>query len=310
MKKKAPFILIPDAILLDKRLSPTSQIFFGIVHRMTRLKGHCWATNAAFCDLLNRDERSIRRCLRELEDGGYISIENRDNKTRKIYSIQIEDLPNVSIFSDNNDLPTRTKLVRNPDKTVVVDESTRTNQSENPDINVPRNIISNKINSTSSTTSNPDTNVPQTKMSASTQISPLSGTQQVLALRPSGYWEGKRHDFLQNQIFLEKFSIAKRIPAAATAALMEHFCTDLELRNDHITSADRLQNHFTHWFNLGITKGYVLQDGTLKNQPPANPQPSNEHQQPIRPWSREISGDDILLKYGNDRERAQAAAGG
>lgn len=304
---KCKYILIPDPVLKDDRLNLHSKILFGIVFRLTQTAGYCWASNGGLAKEIDKDERSVQRWLKELIDCGYMSA-SFEGSTRKIYCVDLNYLGDIPVIPRQKIHVPTTENTRPHDTPVVGDipvvDGVRLADALTHDWpDVQNNIMNN-------TSTVPGVQAaPTTKMSSSQVATHLPAVQQTLALRPAGYWEGKRHDFLQNQIFIEKFSIAKRIPPAATQALMTHFCDDLELRDDK-GSADRLQSHFTHWYNKGINDGYILRDGTLKNQPTANPGPSHEQSkfQQARPGARERSADDILQQYGNDLERSQESA--
>lgn len=115
------YIVIPAPVWNDNKLSPISKLLYGHIAIKCNIKGFCWATNNFFGEILNCNERSIQRYLKELIDSLHIRTEmnKNDNGTlRKIF------ISTTSIFSEESGVTnlsvTGDKSVQNRgDKSVV-----------------------------------------------------------------------------------------------------------------------------------------------------------------------------------------------
>lgn len=76
------YIAIPDPILFSSSLSSSSKLLYGLVKRYVDI-GECYATNAHFAKVLNCNQSTIERNLKELVSQGHI-ISKLDRKGKKI----------------------------------------------------------------------------------------------------------------------------------------------------------------------------------------------------------------------------------
>jgi hypothetical protein len=289
------YIIIPDPVLIDERLNIHAKILYGHVFRLTQSKGFCWATNAALAELMARDERSVQRWLKELLSCGYIT-QVLAGWQRKIFCSDIKDLGDPPFVERKHRRPERPKK----DDTIDVDRDSRDDDSgdvgrlasaKNGDsLDVQNNI---KKNTSTTTTTTGQISHPTTEMSHTGSLTLFSDSRATLATG-SKIWQEAKQAFLTNRILIERMATSKRIAPAAVEALMAEFINDLELREEW-GSFNRLQGHFLHWFNKGREKGFILPDGSLKNQPTTQP-----NEQVKRP--REKTADDILKQFGNPGE--------
>lgn len=77
-------ILIPYEIIMDKRLTDFEKLLYGEIRILAKKNGYCFATNDYLAKRYNKDERTIRRALKKLNDYLYI-ITIFDSNSRKIY---------------------------------------------------------------------------------------------------------------------------------------------------------------------------------------------------------------------------------
>lgn len=88
------FLKVPISILHDKNLNNTEKILLMIISNLSRVNRVCFASNKTLAELHNSSNPTITRCIKSLEDKGYIRSELiRDKKTnlvknRNIYMTQ------------------------------------------------------------------------------------------------------------------------------------------------------------------------------------------------------------------------------
>ena len=85
-------------MLNDTRLSDGAKIMYGKIERLALLNGYCWASNS-FLDG-TKSGRNASRFIAELRDSGYISIENKRSKSRKIRICQVDSKVNPANSGD------------------------------------------------------------------------------------------------------------------------------------------------------------------------------------------------------------------
>jgi hypothetical protein len=72
--RPAFYAVIPADVRYDPALPQGAKLLYGEITALCSLKGFCWAGNAYFSGLYQKDGRTINRWIRALKDGGYISI--------------------------------------------------------------------------------------------------------------------------------------------------------------------------------------------------------------------------------------------
>lgn len=86
------YIIIPQDILEDNKLSSTDKLVYGIVLRLTRSNGYCWASNQYIADILKFTPRTISTSIKKLRDLGYIySSKNKNDKFKTFRKISFDE---------------------------------------------------------------------------------------------------------------------------------------------------------------------------------------------------------------------------
>lgn len=94
--------VIPAEVRYDKRLNPRSIILYSEITALTQASGVCWATNRYFAELYGVSVRTIKNCIKELVDCGYlISKVERDCKTREVIK---RNLYTTNVVKNNSSL--------------------------------------------------------------------------------------------------------------------------------------------------------------------------------------------------------------
>ena len=85
------YIIIPQKILEDDTLTSTDKLVYGIILRLTRCNGYCWATNQYIADILHINSRTVSTCIRKLREQNYIkSSRNKNDKFKTFRKISFE----------------------------------------------------------------------------------------------------------------------------------------------------------------------------------------------------------------------------
>lgn len=74
ISKPSYYAIIPAEVRYDEELSANEKLMFGEITALTQSTGECWASNAYFGKLYNKDVRTIRRWISRLSSLGYINI--------------------------------------------------------------------------------------------------------------------------------------------------------------------------------------------------------------------------------------------
>lgn len=141
-------------------------------------------------------------------------------------------------------------------------------------------------------TSFPAEVIPQSKVKYKEKVKKESPP--TLPLPNSGlpaFWQEAKSTFLTNQLFLEQFCVARRVPPAAARQLMEFFVQNVELKQEYQVEAE-LRRYFVNWFNQKQGSGMIDQEGNLKNGLGQSPQP-----QMTISDAREAKARDILSQF-------------
>lgn len=79
------FLKVPISILHAKDLNNTEKILLMIISNLSKVNGVCFASNKTLAELHNSSNPTITRCVKSLEDKGYIRSELiRDKKTNLV----------------------------------------------------------------------------------------------------------------------------------------------------------------------------------------------------------------------------------
>jgi len=74
MDKPSYYAIIPAEVRYNNQLSANEKLMYGEITALTQSTGECWATNAYFGEIYNKDVRTIRRWVSHLSSLGYINI--------------------------------------------------------------------------------------------------------------------------------------------------------------------------------------------------------------------------------------------
>ena len=88
MQKPGYWAVLPAAVRYDPQLPPSAKILYAEISALTDQRGFCFASNDYFRKLYGMGERTVRRLLAQLQDLGYIRIQDGDGGAgrRKIYA--------------------------------------------------------------------------------------------------------------------------------------------------------------------------------------------------------------------------------
>ena len=85
------YIIIPQKIIEDNNLNSTDKLVYGIILRLTRSNGYCWATNQYIADILKFNPRTISTSIKKLRELGYIySSKNKNDKFKTFRKISFD----------------------------------------------------------------------------------------------------------------------------------------------------------------------------------------------------------------------------
>lgn len=124
--------VIPSPVRYDQNLTPSEKLLYGEISSLTNKTGYCFAANAYFAELYGLTERTIRRMLADLQEYGYIRIEdgNGGRLRRRIYA-GVNPLSPAAPNPDKNVREPGQKCPGNPDKNVRRNNK-YINQENNP----------------------------------------------------------------------------------------------------------------------------------------------------------------------------------
>lgn len=124
--------VIPSPVRYDKNLTPSEKLLYGEISSLTNKTGYCYAANAYFAELYGLTERTIRRMLADLQESGYIRIEdgNGGRLRRRIYA-GVNPLSPAVPNPDKNVRKPGQKCPGNPGKNVPLNNK-YINQENNP----------------------------------------------------------------------------------------------------------------------------------------------------------------------------------
>lgn len=83
--------IMPNMVLYSKELTDKQKLLFCVISSLCAEKWYCRATNEYLWELLNADERTIRRNVSALQEKWFIWISVKDNNTRHI-TLEEEDM--------------------------------------------------------------------------------------------------------------------------------------------------------------------------------------------------------------------------
>lgn len=69
------FIIIPESIYRDERLSPRAVLLYGLVWAFSNERGFCWASNAALAERLHVSKSRLSHLVSELRRHGFVRLQ-------------------------------------------------------------------------------------------------------------------------------------------------------------------------------------------------------------------------------------------
>lgn len=92
--KPSYWAVLVAPVLFDPELPDFSKLLYAVITSLTDQTGFCWASNAYFARNFRKASRTVQRSLKELQDAGYIRIEDGTGGQgrRKIFAgIPVQD---------------------------------------------------------------------------------------------------------------------------------------------------------------------------------------------------------------------------
>jgi len=106
------FIIIPESIYRDERLSPRAVLLYGLVLSLSQ-NGFCWANNRFFAERLGVSKDRVSRIVSELAECGFVRLSpDPDSGTRRIYPL-VEKTTGIGENTNTPCQKNQTALVEN-----------------------------------------------------------------------------------------------------------------------------------------------------------------------------------------------------
>lgn len=116
------FIIIPESIYRDERLSPRAVLLYGLVLSLSQ-NGFCWANNRFFAERLGVSKDRISRIVSELAAHGFVRLSpDPDSGTRRIYPL-VENATGVGKKANTPCQEHQTPLGENADHRLYQDHN-------------------------------------------------------------------------------------------------------------------------------------------------------------------------------------------
>lgn len=93
------YVIIPETVLCDDRLSSSEKLMYGEILALSRKHGFCFASNQYFSDKYNVSKVTVSNWVQELIEYGYVKADYSKDETNKTYR-KIYVLDNNSIGED------------------------------------------------------------------------------------------------------------------------------------------------------------------------------------------------------------------
>jgi hypothetical protein len=68
------YAIIPASVRYDRRIPANAKLLYGEITALCNKEGYCWAGNAYFASLYEKNERSVINWINALRDAGYIIV--------------------------------------------------------------------------------------------------------------------------------------------------------------------------------------------------------------------------------------------
>jgi len=128
-EKQGFYAIITSDVLFDPNLTEFQKLLFAYMSLLTVKEGYSWATNKHYAEKFEKDEKTISRAIRELEDCGYLVsiIDAKAGNRRQIYLNT-----NPDSFGDRTkkSLPIDKNVQRGSDKNVTNNSNIDKNKKE------------------------------------------------------------------------------------------------------------------------------------------------------------------------------------
>lgn len=116
------FIIIPESIYRDERLSPRAVLLYGLVLSLSQ-NGFCWANNRFFAERLGVSKDRVSRIVSELAECGFVRLSpDPDSGTRRIYPL-VEKTTGVGENANTPCQKSQTALVENANQRIYSEQN-------------------------------------------------------------------------------------------------------------------------------------------------------------------------------------------
>lgn len=116
------FIIIPESIYRDERLSPRAVLLYGLVLSLSQ-NGFCWANNRFFAERLGVSKDRVSRIVSELAECGFVRLSpDPDSGTRRIYPL-VEKTTGIGENTNTPCQKNQTALVENANHRKYLDQN-------------------------------------------------------------------------------------------------------------------------------------------------------------------------------------------
>lgn len=116
------FIIIPESIYRDERLSPRAVLLYGLVLSLSQ-NGFCWANNRFFAERLGVSKDRVSRIVSELSECGFVRLSpDPDSGTRRIYPL-VEKTTGIGENTNTPCQKNQTALVENANHRKYLDQN-------------------------------------------------------------------------------------------------------------------------------------------------------------------------------------------
>ena len=119
MKQQSYYMVIPSEVW-DSEITARAMVLYGHIQTLTNKKKYCYANNSYFERVMRSSSSSIGRCMKELEEGGFITREfvykegSNEIEERKIFlTIGIVTGDNRPVVTGDQDNTTSNNNINN-----------------------------------------------------------------------------------------------------------------------------------------------------------------------------------------------------
>jgi len=135
--------VLPSSIFFNDKLEPNCIKFYAIVRNLSRMNGYCFATNEYLSQMMNSDERSVQRWLKNLCKEGYFEIITDKNGIQHQRKIYLSDKFKKFLQDDNFVTPPR-QFCHSPPTILSPIKKNKYSKEEKKNIKPPNPLVKKK----------------------------------------------------------------------------------------------------------------------------------------------------------------------